>query len=136
MDLTKENPGYYSDMLKELAKIDNVPSTKRITYKSIEDARQKGKVKFTDMIFSINHTEIHCVKVEMKQNVKTLIFGNFEMPMSEYTKPVSTIVNKSLKDYTAQPQLLKQPYKYCEGGGWYSMASLYLLNGKYYTDAY
>jgi hypothetical protein len=138
MECTKDQPGSYSAMLKELAKLDNTVPTKRVTYPSIEVARKHVKgvwVKFTDMIFSINHQEIYCTGVEMKQGVKTLIFTNFEMPVSEYTKPVSTIVSKSMKDYITQPKKAGS-YKNCEGGGWYSMANLYELNGKFYTDAY
>lgn len=134
MKLTREQPGYYSDMLKELAVIDGVGNTKRITYKSIGHAR-KAKVGFAYMIFSINNQEIYCIRVEMITNVKTLIFTQFTMPVSEYDKPVSTIVSKQLKDYTTQPKKAGS-YKNCEGGGWHSMANLYELNGKFYTDAY
>ena len=134
MKLTREEPGYYSDMLKELSVIDNTVDTKRVTFKNI-DAARKAKVRFSQMIFSINHQEIYCNKVDMKDGIKTIHFTRFEMPVSEYTKPVSTIVNKSLKDYTTQPNKAGS-YKNCEGGGWYSMANLYELNGKYYTDAY
>src|ERR1700743_2375527 len=115
---TREQPGFYMDMLRELAKIDGVTDTKRVTYNSIDHAR-KSKVKFSEMLFSINHQEIHCVKVEMIANVKTLIFNGFTMPVSEYDKPVSTIVNKSIKDYVSQPKYAGK-YKHCEGGGWYS----------------
>jgi hypothetical protein len=134
MKLTKDEPGYYSDMLNELAKIDNATATKRVTYKNIDSAR-KAKVNFTDMIFSINHQEIYCIGVVVKENIKILKFTQFEMPVLEYTKPISTIIKKSIKDYIAQPNKAGS-YKHCEGGGWYSMANLYELNGKFYTDAY
>ncbi|MDB5288572.1 MAG: hypothetical protein JWR05_3521 [Mucilaginibacter sp.] len=135
MKLTRGEPGYYSDMLNELAKIDNTVPEKRITYPNIEAAR-KAMVKFTDMLFSINNQEAKCIKVELRTGeIKTLVFTDFEMPVSEYTKPVSIIVRKSIDEYTCKPNSAGS-YKHCEGGGWHSMANLYELNGKFYTDAY
>lgn len=135
---TKEQPGRYSDILKEIAKIEDTATTKRITYNSIDAARSGVKsrwVKFTDMLFCIKHQEIMCIGVEIKGGVKVLKFNGFEMPVLDYTKAVSTIVNKSIKDYKTQPDKVGS-YKNCEGGGWHSMANPYKLNGKYYTDAY
>lgn len=136
---TKSQPGRYSWMLNELAKLDNTVPEKRVTYKSIQSARSGVKcrwVKFTDMIFCINHQEIMCQSVQiLKGNIQVLRFGSFDLPVTEYTGPVSTKVRKSIKEYITQPKKAGS-YKNCEGGGWYSMANLYELNGKYYTDAY
>lgn len=132
---TKSSPGRYSWMLNELAKIDGVENTKRITFSSKEQAR-KNKVKYTDMLFTINGNEIMCQRVEIRTGgIQVFVFGTFEIPTNDYTGPVSIVVSKSIKEYTARPKPAGS-YKNCEGGGWYSMANLYELNGKYYTDAY
>lgn len=131
---TKDQPGYWSSMLSELAKIDQVKTKKKIHFKSIEAAR-KAKIKFSEMIFTINNKEIYCISVGMVKSVKTIFFTQFNIPISDYTSGVFVWVDKSIKDYASQPKHIGS-YKYCEGGGWYSKANLYELNGKYYTDAY
>jgi hypothetical protein len=135
MKLTKDEPGYYMDMLKELAIIDGVPNDKKLTFANLEQAR-KAKFKLPEMIFTIERKEIYCLGSTIRPgSLRVLLFSSFEIPFDSYTGTVSVVVNKSIKEYTAQPKSAGS-YKYCEGGGWYSMANLDELNGKYYTDAY
>lgn len=135
MKLTRDEPGYYSDMLKAIAVMENTEYTKRITFDSLDKAR-KAKYKLTSMLFTIDGSEIMPVKCEViKGGIQTLFFGNFTMPLSEYIGKISIIENKQLKDYQIKPRN-DGSYKNCEGAGWYSMANLYELNGKFYTDAY
>lgn len=87
------------------------------------------------MVLFINGESIIPIRVEMKKDVKTLIFNTFEMPVSDYKGTVSETVKKQLQDYALRPNHIGS-YKNCEGGGWYSMANLYEFNGVYFTDAY
>lgn len=135
MKCAKDETGYYSDMLNELARIDNTTTTKLMWNRTIEKAR-KAKVRFHEMILTIDGFDINCIGCYMNGGVKTLkLVGGLEAPVSEYQGSVKYFVKKSIKDYATQPNIVGQ-YKYCEGGGWYSMANLYELNGKYYIDAY
>lgn len=132
---TKEQPGRYSWMLEEIAKMEGVSTTYRRKFKSIQDA-QKAKYKLTDMIFTINTIEQKCVKCQIKKGgIKTLFFDGFELPFDDYNGMVFVEVTKTIDYYNTKPEPAGD-YKNCEGGGWYSMANLYKLNGIYYTDAY
>lgn len=131
---TKSSPGRWSWLLKDIAEAEGVSNEKIVTYPSIGHAR-KAKVRFHDMMLTINGNTIMPLRVEMKGNVKTLIFNTFELPVAEYNGIVKETVSKRLEDYTLRPKHLGS-YKNCEGGGWYSMANLYEFNGVYFTDAY
>lgn len=57
---TKGEPCSYSEMLNEIAKMEDTVPEKRVTYSSIEKARSGKKcnwVSFSKMIFSIKHQE-------------------------------------------------------------------------------
>jgi len=132
---TKENPGRYSWMLDEIAELEGVEATKIIHFDSVEKA-QDAKYKLTYMLFAINGRQLKPIKCEIKKGgIKTLFFDGFEIPFADYTDGVSIEVRKSIKEYKTIPKSAGS-YKNCEGGGWYSMANLYELNGMYYTDAY
>lgn len=132
---TKENPGRYSWMLDDIAELENTSPTKTINFKTLEFAR-KAKYKLTSMFFNIDGKDVLCLGSTIRTgSIRVLLFNGFEIPFDSYVGGVSIEVRKSIKEYATKPNHTGS-YKNCEGGGWYSMANLYELNGIYYTDAY
>lgn len=132
---TKSQPGRYSWLLNDIAELECVPSTKVIQFDSLEKAR-KAKFKLPDMVFSINGNDVKCLGSTIRKGgFKVLLFDGFEIPFDGYSGGVSIEVRKTLAEYATKPKNAGS-YKNCEGGGWYSMAILYELNGIFYTDAY
>ena len=136
---TKENPGRWSWLLDDIAELEQTDNFKMVTHKSISAARnyfpKYRRVKYLDMIFTINGKKLMANKFEMIDGFPTLIFEGFNLPITEYAGSIQTKVPKELKDYNTKPNHVGN-YKVCEGGGWYSNASLYELNGIYYTNGY
>ena len=132
---SKSQPWAYSWMLDDIAEIENTSSTKTIKFETLELAK-KAKYKLTSMVFEIEGKQLMCIGSTIRKGgLKVLLFCGFEMPYDSYTGGISIEIRKDIKEYTTQPKSAGS-YKNCEGGGWYSMASLYELNGKYYTNAY
>jgi hypothetical protein len=136
---SKSQPWRYSWMLDDIAEMEKTDNYKMVTHKNISIARnylpKYKRVKYLDMIFTIDGKQIMANKFDMIDGFPTLVFENFNLPITEYSGTIQTKVPKSLKDYNTKPNRVGD-YKNCEGGGWYSMANLYELNGKFYTDAY
>lgn len=134
-DPTKSNPGRWSWLLEDIAESEGVEPTKVIHFDSLEKARN-AKFKLTQMSLLINGNHVRCLGSTIRVgSVKVLLFDEFEIPFDEYSGSVSIEVRKKLSEYKTKPRNIGN-YKNCEGGGWYSIANLYELNGIYYTDAY
>lgn len=132
---TRENPGRWSWLLDDIAELENTSPNKTITFTSLEKARNE-KYKLTSMIFNIDGKDCLCLGSTTRiGSIKILLFSGFEIPFDSYNGEIKVEVRKTLKEYTTEPKYVGN-YKVCDGGGWYSNASLYELNGIYYTNGY
>lgn len=132
---SKSQPWSYSWMLDDIAEMEKILPTKIIKFDTLEKARN-AKYKLTAMIFNIDGKDCLCLGSTFRTGgLRVLLFSGFEIPFDSYTGGISVEVRKELKEYQTRPNKAGD-YKNCEGGGWYSMASLYEINGRYYTNAY